>query len=169
MEAIISWTNVEKFLLDTYLAMLGGSTGIAATAYLAIETQSAKVRMINAVAKKTLEPRYFDLLKAILAVAKTNQKSRDKLAHWLWGYSHDLPDAFLLIDPRRSVDGMSSDDIQVYKASDFEDIIGANDRLCGYGLRFKFILRGHVANRDDKLYHQLCAESDLQTRLNQQV
>ncbi|RWI29863.1 MAG: hypothetical protein EOQ93_33265, partial [Mesorhizobium sp.] len=64
-----------------YVRMLGGPEDKASTAYLALETQSAKTSVITAVGRRFLEPKVFRLLQAILAIAKTNQKSRDKLAH----------------------------------------------------------------------------------------
>jgi hypothetical protein len=116
-----------------------------------------------------LEARYFDLLQAILRVAKIGQSGRDKLAHWIWGYSPQIPDAFLLANPRDTVSGITNETVYVYKQRDFDDIIKLNDRLCGYGLQFLFILRKHVANEDDALYHELCAEPDLQDKLSRQA
>jgi hypothetical protein len=42
-------------MLQMYIKLLGGSTEAAAVAYLAVEVQSAKIAMINAVAKDHLE------------------------------------------------------------------------------------------------------------------
>ena len=52
---------------------------------------------------------------------------------------------------------------------DFEDIIKANDRLCGFGQMFRFILENHVANRGDELYDQLCKEPEIQEKLKNPV
>lgn len=166
MEAIGSWSNVESFLIGLYVELMGGPNELASTAYLSLETQSAKTQAIQAVARKSLSKENLRLLNAILAVAKTHQKSRDKLAHHVWGESPDIPDALLLADPKALVgNDFVYDDIYVYRAKDFSSIITANDRLCGYGLQFRFILMGHVANRDGRLYDRLCAEPEIQERL----
>lgn len=170
MEAIGSWSNVESFLLGLYVELMGGPNDLASTAYLSLETQSAKTQAIQAVARKALSQENLRLLNAILAVAKTHQKSRDKMAHHVWGESPNLPDALLLADPKTLVGReWNSEDIYIYRERDFLNIIAANDRLCGFGLRFRFILMNHVANRDGRLYDQLCAEPEIQERLSRQA
>ena len=95
MEAMISWSNVERFMLNMYLELMGGSQDLAAVSFLAQETQNAKTASINAAAKHVLDEKYFELLQAILKASKPGQLGRDKLAHWTWGYSPNIPDGFL--------------------------------------------------------------------------
>lgn len=166
MEAIISWSNVERFMLKMYLELMGGSQDLAAVSFLAQETQNAKMAAINAVAKHVLDEKYFELLQAILKASKPGQSGRDKLAHWTWGYSPNIPDGFLLANPRNTHTDLDQSLIYVYKEQDFLDIIKLNDELCGFGLRFSFILTGHIANHEDKLYHKLCAEPVLRDKLS---
>jgi hypothetical protein len=109
------------------------------------------------------------VLRAILAIAKTNEKDRNKLAHWTWGDSPNLADAVLLVDPRTTLDEIDRSDVYVYRAQDFTAITQANDRLCGYGLRFQFILQSHVANRDGRLLNELSAEREIQERIAHQA
>jgi hypothetical protein len=61
------------------------------------------------------------------------------------------------------------DDVFVYTAQDFNDLIAGNDRLCGHGLTLRFILRGHVANRDGRLLDELCNQPEIRERLNRQA
>jgi hypothetical protein len=136
MEAIISWSNVERFMLNMYLKLMGGSQDLAAVSFLAQTTQNAKEASINAVAKHVLDEKYFELLRAILTASKPGQLGRDKLAHWTWGYSPNIPDGFLLADPRNTHTDFDRNLIFVYKKQDFIDIIKLNDELCGFGLRF---------------------------------
>ncbi|MFC3642503.1 hypothetical protein [Aquibium oceanicum] len=173
MESIATWSNVENFLLGLYLELLGGASDRAAIAYLAIETQSAKTQAIRAVAQSVLNEDHFELLAAILKVAKTAQKSRDKLAHHIWGFSPNLPDALLLVDPRalaRRLDPREfGDDVMVYRQPDFMSIIDINNRVCGWGLSLRFIVTGHPANHEGELYAQLCAEPEIRERLDRQA
>lgn len=170
MEAIISWSNVEQFMLNTYLQMMGGPNELAAVAYLALETQSAKTDAINAIADKVLDKEKRALLAAILKVAKTSQKGRDKLAHHIWGYSPQIPDGFLLVHPKDALaDRLDHDAIYVWKDADFQGIIRQNDRLCGFGLRFNFLLRTPPWMKPNELYRELCAEPEIQERLDRQA
>ena len=157
LEAIASWSNVEAFMLRLFMQLLGGNESLAASVYLALSGQTAKTAAINAAAAKALEGKQaeFNVLEAILSVAKTNEKDRNKLAHWTWGDSPTIPDAVLLVDPRATIAELDLSKVFVYKAQDFQSIIQANDRLCGFGLNLKFILSGHVANSDGRLITNL--------------
>lgn len=168
IEALASWSNVESFMLNLFVQLLGGHGALAANIFLSLEIQNAKTAVIQAAANTVLknEPDKIKLLNAIIAIAKTNQKSRDKLAHWTWGDSPNLPDALLLVNPKTTLGDIDKDEIYVYREQDFKQIIVANDRLCGYGLRLKFILMNHVANRDGRLFGELCSEPEIRDRLN---
>jgi hypothetical protein len=164
METLASWSNVESFMLRLFIQLLGGQGSLAADIYLAFENQTSKSRAIM-VAANTLDPKYQALLRAIIAIVQTNQGLRDKLAHHTWGDSRDLPNALLLIDPKASIGGhIDQSKVFVYREVDFGNMIKANDRLCGFGHRLKFILDGHVG--EGKLYDQLCAEPEILERLN---
>jgi hypothetical protein len=131
-ESIASWTNVESFMLQLFVELMGGHADKAATVFLALETQSAKTQAINAIIP-SLPEEQSNVLRAILAIAKTNQKSRDKLAHWIWGYCTSLPTALLLLNPKVAVrDDLDLSDVYVYFERDFVDIIQANNRRGGH-------------------------------------
>jgi hypothetical protein len=166
-QAIASWSNVESFLLNLSVELMGRPKDTATTVYLALDTQGAKAKAVTAVAAVKLPKEQQALLRAILAIARSVQKSRDKIAHGTWGVSPDLPDALLLADPKTLVGDERPDyrDIYVYKKQDFVDIINACDRICGYGLRLAFILKGHVANARGELFRELCAEPEIVERL----
>lgn len=166
MEAVISWCHVEEFMLQMHVRLLGGEDEAATVAYLSLEGDGPKIAMLKSVAKFRLEPRYFDLFNAVLSLVKSAKKNRDKLVHWAWGYSPDLPDAYLLSDPRKNVHSTNTDYVYVYSSNDFEDIVRTNDRLCGYGQLFGWICDGHISNKDDELYHELCAEAEIRCRLS---
>lgn len=167
IEAIASWSNVENFMLKMFVQLLGGDESLATNIFLSLENQFAKTAAIKAAANTVLEEKTDELavFKAIMAISKTNEKSRNKLAHWIWGYSPNILDGLLLMNPKSSIDNLDISEIYVYKESDFTSIIEANDKLCGYGLRFNFILQGHVANRDGRLLTQLKEEPEIKERL----
>lgn len=167
IEAIASWSNVEGFLLNMFIELFGGNESVAANIYLSLENQSAKNAAINAAAEIQLKekPEEYAVFKAIMSIAKTNEKSRNKLAHWTWGDSSNIDDAVLLINPKSLINGLDKSDVFVYKEQDFASIIEANDRLCGYGLEFNFILKNHVANREGALLLKLQNTPEIQERL----
>jgi hypothetical protein len=169
-QVIASWSTVEAFMMRAFIDLMGGEAEKAATAFLALETQSAKSAAINAVASAYLPDDQQRLLRAILAVAKTGQKTRDKIAHWVWGDSPQITDGLLLLDPRNNIGAdLNYDDIYVYKEIDFRNAIQMNERIAGFGFSFRWIMMGHIANRDGALYAQLCAEPEIQEKLNRQA
>ena len=171
IEAIASWSNVESFMLKLFIQLLGGDDSLAASVFLALETQHAKNAAIKAAAETALaeRPQELSVFRAILSIANTNEKERNKLAHWTWGDSPDIPDALLLVSSRTILRDIERSDVYVYKAQDFQAIIEANDRLCGYGSRFKLILAGHVANEDGGLLAELWNEQEITERLARQT
>lgn len=167
IEAIASWSNVENFMLKMFVQLLGGNKSLATNIFLSLENQSAKTAAINAAANTALKekPDVLVVFKAIMAISKTNEKSRNKLAHWIWGDSPNISDGLLLINPKSSIGDLDKSEIYVYKESDFTSIIEANDKLCGYGLLFNFILQDHIANRDGRLIIELKEEPEIKERL----
>jgi hypothetical protein len=167
MEAIAEWSTVESFMLRMYVQLAGGAETDSAAMYLSLEIASAKSKAIATLAERKLEPNYVDLLKAIIKISKTWQKDRDKLAHWEWGFTDDLKDAILLVDPRNI--NLDKNSIFVYKAADFEDIRGRFERLSGFAHDFYFIIRGHVSNRNERLYERLCSTPEIAEILNRLI
>ncbi len=171
LEAIASWSNVEAFMLRLFIQLLGGNESLAASVYLALEGQSAKTATIRAAAEKALEARPAErgVLEAVLGIAKSNERDRNKLAHWTWGDSPAIPDAVLLVDPRATLAELDRSEVFVYRAQNFQSITRANDRLCGFGLQLKFVLAGHVADRDGRLLARLSAEPEIAERIERQA
>lgn len=167
-EVIASWANVESFLLNLFIELMGGPKGKAATVFVSLDSRSARTAAIQAVAR-SLPEKHKKLLDAILAVTKSNAKSRDKIAHHIWGDSPNIPNALLLHNPKDSIDQLARTNIFVYRENDFKQIIKANERLAGFGQSLEFILIDHPANRDGKLYDQLCAEPEIRDKVSHQA
>jgi hypothetical protein len=169
---IESWANVEGFMLRLFAALLGGSESMAAEIYLRLDTKGPKSAAINAAADFAFKsrPELKKLLTAIQQIEKTNGSMRDRVAHWTWGHSPELPQALLLVDPRAIIGiNMDRSKVLVYNERDFDDIIAANNRLCGYAQQMQFIVMGHVGNEDNSIYDRLCNEPEIQDRLSRLV
>ena len=132
IEAISSWSNVENFLLKLFVQLFGGTESLATNVFLSLENQSAKTAALNAAALTVFQDgaEEYRVFRAILAIAKTNEKDRNKLAHWTWGDSPNIPDGVLLVDPRASIAELDRSKVYVYKEKDFLSIVEANNRLC---------------------------------------
>ncbi len=167
MEAIATWSHVENFMLRMYVELAGGAGADAAAVYLAMETATAKSAAISVLAARKLTPENQRLLRAIIKLVKTAQKDRDKLAHWVWGLSPDLPDALLLLDPRSL--SSSHDQIYVYRSQDFQAMRQRFESLAKHSHLFWFILQNHVANRELQLYERLCQVPEIAEILDRQA
>lgn len=164
LNAIAAWSNVESFMLKTYVELAGGADADAAAIFVALETRSAKSAAIDTLARLKLDDKHLALLRAIISIVNSTQKTRDKLAHWTWGISPQIPDAVLLSDPRNLE--QTPDKIFVYRAKDFDDLTAKCDRICGWGMLFRFILNEHPVNSDGRIYDKLYAEPEIQNLLN---
>jgi hypothetical protein len=98
---ISQWSDIET-LLGLFLAILLHAHEEAALAiFHGIENRTAQFKMLTSAAQASLPPETFDAVSALLAaVIKPAMKFRDKLAHWSWGISGDLPDALVLCEPK---------------------------------------------------------------------
>ena len=176
MECIASFSTVESWMLNLYLDLVGGNKSDAAALFMKMESRGTRSAALAPFISR-LDKKYQSLYRAIEQLMKIRAKPRDKLAHWVWGISHDLPEALLLANPKAlaTLDHLSptySDDMKkeiwIYEAKDFEKIIQENNELAGFGMEFRFIVRGHPANRGDQLYQSLCAQPALAEILNRQ-
>jgi hypothetical protein len=129
--AIASWSRVEFGLLQIFVQLMGGPGTLSATIFTALETQHAKKVAINAAAAMTLAARDDErkILDAVLALADTQQKSRNKLAHWVWACSPMVQNALILIDPGKNQGEMQTNDVFVFRLDELRDIADANERL----------------------------------------
>lgn len=184
MECIASWSAVEDFLLHMY-ARLMEENSLAFETYLKFDIQTAKSQAILTAAESRLKnhPKKLSVLKAILRIAKTNQKMRDKIAHNTWGICHELPNALLLLDPRarypkKEPGHIDKSCIYVYREVDFENIIKANDRLCYFGFEFGYVLNDVIIGRprsieesdkEGRIFSALLAEPEIQEKLDHQA
>jgi hypothetical protein len=164
LEAIASWANVELYQLMLFVDLLGGDHSIATDIYLALETDGPKRAAIRAAANASLSPDRLELLQAIFSLTDTATRQRNKLAHWVWGYSPDLPDAFILADPRAAVlDGPRPDQMFVYRAADFRQLIAMNDRITTYFMDFAMVRSGKP-EADERL-HVLLQQPEIAEKL----
>lgn len=103
-EAISAWAYAEATMGDILIRMLGARGEPAAKMYSAIVSTTARLDALSAAARCSLQSRYLEMFDALKMVVKPVAGARNRLAHDLWCYSDDLPDALLLLDASASFD-----------------------------------------------------------------
>ena len=142
MTAIGTFSHVEAFQLNAFIEMMGGAKDKATRIFLKLESRSAKASAISAVASD-LSVEMRGVLNAIQSITRSEQKRRDKLAHFKWGHIPEKEECLLLQDPRLSTSRENyKDGIFVYKESDFTSMIRDFHRLGGYWGKFNQALIG---------------------------
>ena len=95
-----TWATLEMNLTIMVTALPEGSTNSFAAMFDSIPATRAKVKAIKAVARETLSNREDnDLLDSIFKLYASAAKSRNNLAHHIWGTLDELPKALLIVDP----------------------------------------------------------------------
>jgi hypothetical protein len=102
------WSRVES-LLGTVLAfMLKSGIRVSMAMYSVILNSQIQMAVLKAAAKVVLTPDDFKLFSAVLILVNRAGQKRHKLAHWSWGYSPEITDALILIDPDAVLDFISA-------------------------------------------------------------
>lgn len=186
MRVMTAWATLETFITSIFVAILGDNARLGVAIYSSLIAESAQLPAFRAGADIALEtkPRERELLEAILKIHETLGKDRNKVAHWISGYSPELPEATLLTPPAVLIklqldtqayldnameNGISNagpapkpdlDAIYVYEGSDFESTITQIEQLSGHCLAFRRLLRtsGPVTDLE---YDRLCLEPDI--------
>jgi hypothetical protein len=115
-ECIAEYAEIEYWLGVALVLILGrdytdpewhgplrADAKVALSMYLEVENHAAQVRMLKAAAAAGLPPHHVDVLDCVLSLARAVMKERNKLAHWNWGWSLDVPDGLLLIEPTQKL------------------------------------------------------------------
>jgi hypothetical protein len=107
-QCIAMWAEIE-YVLGTTLALILGTEAKAALAmYLSLGARRAQIGALTAAAKY-LPTEQEELFSAImLGWVHPAAKQRDRYAHWCWGYTAELPDSLLLIEPTEKIKNMAA-------------------------------------------------------------
>lgn len=97
-ECLHAWSWVELQTAQLYVSMCRGNHERAAEYFCALESSKAKNDAIRVLALNSLSERDFEIVSALLRYIKSQQSIRDRMAHWIWNISDELPnDVFFLI------------------------------------------------------------------------
>lgn len=96
--AIGRWALVEQRIGWLLVRILGADAKPALEMFLAI-TQVAQIDALKAAARSVLQGETLEFFEAVMKVISSQAKNRNKLVHWLWGYTPELEDALLIANP----------------------------------------------------------------------
>jgi hypothetical protein len=96
--ACYSWVETQTSRLFSLLLKLNVEAGVEL--YNGFGGASLKENGLKILARSRLAPPDFAIIDALLKVIQSNQKTRDKIAHWYWGKSDQIEDGLVLIDPK---------------------------------------------------------------------
>jgi hypothetical protein len=99
-QCIMRWATVETQVSHIFTVLAGLNSEAGVELYNAFGGASLKDNSIKVLARSRLEPSDCKIIEALLKVVQSHQKIRDKIAHWYWGMSDDIPDGLILIDPK---------------------------------------------------------------------
>lgn len=185
--AIAIWSYLEAVSITRLLAIISGSSALTAVAaYEALNSDATKQAVLEAVAKTHITDKKYALLKAILRNIKEQAQTRHKLAHWVWGYSQNLPGHLLLISPKHYAAGRPDEiqglafngpvpknfetyfkNIELYSNTDIEEIITRFTKTLQSVEQFNLLWQPQFPKIEkDKIFDQLCNEPELKQFLS---
>jgi hypothetical protein len=159
MEVIAGWSSVEASLVQIFMRLVGGNKADAAVMYLALDGDGPKRAVFKALAEQKFSGHKQEIFKSLMKRVSSIGLERNKIAHWTWGYSPNLPDALLLVDPRDISD--SYDSIFVYTEADFLSLAERLHVTSQCLSRFSWMIAPNTNKLPQDLYKWLCSELNL--------
>jgi hypothetical protein len=98
-EIIARWADIEANIgtILTYILRAEAAPSIAMLH--AVRSSSAQMEMILAAGWVKLFDPELEMFEAVIQLARVASKKRNAIAHHVWAYARELPDALLLIEP----------------------------------------------------------------------
>lgn len=100
MRCIANWSQVELDLGYLFISLLRANLKQGAELYNSLDGARAKDAAIRALAVSALDKNEYVLFAALQRNIKSQQKTRDKLGHWIIGSSDMIPRTMIIIDPK---------------------------------------------------------------------
>lgn len=99
-EAIAQWSEMEYLQGSTLAMIIDAEPQTAVAMYLSLSAAHARESLLDSAARTKLSVREYDVFCAVMAHVKSVSTQRNKLAHWCWATSPDIPpNTLLLMDP----------------------------------------------------------------------
>ena len=101
---ISQWSYNEANLCSILAYLLSANAGPVMDMVYTLNSTGVQLDMIEAAAERQLFDPELELFQAVLYLARKCAKKRHRVAHHVWAYSDDLPNALILIDPSAYVE-----------------------------------------------------------------
>ena len=98
-EAIARWARIEAGVGNIFVEMLGSEINAGYAMFSALRATTLQFQVIKSTANSVLTGEALEVFSATMGVVESVQPERNRLAHWLWGSSPQVPEGLLLIDP----------------------------------------------------------------------
>jgi hypothetical protein len=95
MQVISGWANVEYHIKGLFLNIVGDNPQPACDLFADIRNIGPQIGALTKIANSTLQQKECDILTCVVAEIESVRTERNRIAHSVWGYSPDLPDAAL--------------------------------------------------------------------------
>lgn len=163
---------MDAYLSTMLVSFLGASAKPSFAMFEAIH-QTARNQALRAAAKVHLSQEDNEIFATLLSLVKPEDTHRNRIAHWLWAYSDDIPDGLLLIDPganfefvvrmtekietgNRAEADLDRSRVLVYKMADLQEIIARYKRISEWIVGFNRHIHPHL-ERDEWQYREMLA------------
>jgi hypothetical protein len=186
-ECIAAWSRVECAYGYLFISLLQANERQGANLYASLESGKSKRDAIKALAVSRLHQQKLELLENLLNYTKSQQKVRDKIAHWVWGTAKELDDAMVLCDPKTLWDQsginlatlsavshsetfcvispVSNDSVYAYSTKELKRDAETFSSLAILVEKFPFFLAQEIGSQEyDALYRELSRDVRLETR-----
>jgi hypothetical protein len=98
--AISIWSIIDSLTVLVLGFALKGDIRIAAEMFMSITSAPASNAALKAAVRLGLKSDYAEIFNAIWTISGELVEARHRLAHWVLGYSKDIPRALLLFNPK---------------------------------------------------------------------
>ena len=166
-QVISEWSLLDTYFSGLFVAMLGANPRPGAAVYANFTATLTQAQAMRTVGKLTLDAVLYDMLDTLLTLYKSRGTERNRVGHWVWGYTPDLPDKALLVEPSHfsvyhadfitwetavmrdtnsqlKQPGIRLEHVWVYGQKDFADISERIQRLIELTGRFRNLVRAHL-------------------------
>ena len=98
-QIIARWADIEANVASILAFVLHAEAGPTVAMIQAVRSATAQMDMIEAAGAAKLQDPELEVFEAVLRLARRAASKRNNVAHHIWAYSPDLPEALLLIEP----------------------------------------------------------------------
>lgn len=98
--AISIWSSIESLTSNIIMNALGADVIVGAEMFLSITSAPAANAVLKTAVRLGIKPKYAELFNALWTINGELIEERHKLAHWILGFSKEVPNALLLFNPK---------------------------------------------------------------------